>query len=97
MSLNKLFLDPAIRFPRGITIQTDSMKFTFTEAQVMEVENELRTIREKFFDVGSVSDQMKRMVIAIYGDENWSTSGYWQRADTIIKRYRLDNPIPTLH
>lgn len=60
----------------------------FNQEQIESVEQELRKIKEDFYNVGEVSDLMKEMVVSVYGDEDWSTSGYWIRAEEIVNRHK---------
>lgn len=59
---------------------------SLTLAEIDLVRKELIEIKAKNYNIGDVSALMKRLVVEVYGDEDWSTSGYWVRAEQIINR-----------
>lgn len=61
---------------------------SFTKEEIKQVEQELAEIKAKDHNISDVSDLMKRLVIEEYGDEDWSTSGYWVRAEKCVIRYK---------
>jgi hypothetical protein len=60
-----------------------------TKEQIEEMSQELDRFQAKKFDIGihDISDNMKNIVNKVYGDQDWSCSGYWVRAQTIVKEY----------
>lgn len=62
------------------------MAHTLKDSELKLINQELINIEDKNYDIGDVSDLMKRLVIEEFGDEDWSTSGYWIRAKQIIQR-----------
>lgn len=59
-----------------------------TKEEIEQIAIELEDIKKKDYNIGDVSDSMKKVVNAVYGDEDWSCSGYWTRAQHIVKEYQ---------
>lgn len=72
------------------------MGHSLNKEELILVQKELVDIKSKNYDISDVSLLMKKLVNEEYGDEDWSTSGYWVRADQYFKEkyYNISFNIP---
>lgn len=63
----------------------------FSKDQMEQLKKDFQVIVDKNFDVGmdSISPLMKQMVEEQSKEDDLSTSGYWVRAQQMIKEYDL--------
>lgn len=67
----------------------------FSKEQMEQLKKDFQVIVDKKFDVGmdAITPLMKQMVEEESKEEDLSTSGYWVRAQHMIKEYDLLNSI----
>lgn len=56
----------------------------FSPEVLTKVETEVKKIQEDLYCVSEVSQDMKDVINAVFGDDDYSTSGYWVRAETLV-------------
>lgn len=61
---------------------------SFTQEELNKLQSEYTNIVAKDYNIDNldISPLMKKMVHQEYGEDDWSNSGYWVRAEAILKK-----------